>query len=106
VVSQKAKKQKNEKIMGAVVIGGMFIGWAMCSGVSMPRNSPSSTWSPPSTKSNYATDEARIQQLGEKRYATQSEIREYLNLDAKQSVREGAMSKSDFEQYTGQAFPE
>lgn len=55
--------------------------------------------------SDYATDSARLRELGQKHHPTQSELREYLILDARQAVREGALPKSNYEQWTGEKMP-
>ena len=70
------------------------------------RQSTSSSLSAPErpVESSYVTDALRQRELGQKYYPTQNEIREYLILDARQSVREGAISASAFEQWTGEKF--
>jgi len=110
VAAQKLKKQKNEQAAGLLGVGFLVIMILLCSGVFTP-NTPSSSSSrsppapKPAVKSDYATDAARQRELGQKYHPTQSEIREYLILDARQAVREGSMSKSAYEQWTKQKFP-
>lgn len=59
-----------------------------------------------SSTSDYAADAARQMELGEKRYPTRRELREYLIPDARQAVREGSTSDADYERWTGEAFPQ
>lgn len=106
VAEHKEKQKASERLMGVIVIGSMLIGWAICSGVATPR--PSSTRSTLNTLRtpgrSYAENENRLRELGNKGNMTQNEIREYLELDAQQSVHEGLMSRAEFEKYTGHKF--
>jgi hypothetical protein len=53
---------------------------------------------------SYQDNLARHHQLGEQRNPSQAELREYLMLDARLSVKEGQMSVSDFERWTGERY--
>jgi hypothetical protein len=108
---QKEKKHVEQAAV-LIAVGAFLVMIVLCSGVLMssssssPSSSSSSPTSKPVVKSDYATDAARLGELGEKYYPTSSEIREALILDARQAVREGSTSKAAFEQWTGEKFPE
>ena len=53
---------------------------------------------------SYQSQVRRHAELGNKPHPSQSELREYLILDARLSVQEGQMTPSEFEQWTGEAF--
>ncbi len=68
--------------------------------------SPATSATRADVKSDYVRDEARLRELGRKYHPTREEIRELLILDARQSVREGSMSRSQYEQWTHERFPD
>lgn len=119
VAAQNAEKQKTDQF-ALVSLVGFFLLFMLvvCSGIfsSRPSSSPSlsspppppigSTPPTPSPRTDYLTDEARIRELGKKYYPSRDEIRESLILDARQSVREGTMSKEEYRRWTGETFPE
>ena len=101
---QKAQKQRDEKIATWVTAGFFVVVLVLCSGIftSSSKLPPAST---AIVESNPAIDAARLHELGQKTYLTRSEIREFLILGARQAVREGEMSRSGYEQWTGEPFP-
>jgi hypothetical protein len=108
VNAQNAKRHGD--IISLVVVSAGVV-WAAFSGGAFRSSSPPSSSSGVATPkhaatSNYAADAARQRQLGENHSPTPSEIREYLILDAKQSVREGSMSKSAYHDWTKEKFSE
>jgi hypothetical protein len=54
--------------------------------------------------SEYQTELARHRELGSKLRLTQAEQREYLILDGRLGVKEGILSKTDYERQTGEKY--
>ena len=107
VAAQKVKMEKAQQAGGLIALGLFVFMLLICSGVFTSSSSSSSSPAPkPVVKSTYASDEARGIELLQKDQLSPKEIRECLLIDGRQAVRKGYMSKSAFEQYTGEEFPD
>ncbi len=64
----------------------------------------SSSYSSRHPSTGIASEMRRYIELGKKKYPTRAEIREYLLLDARLSVRSGKMTIRQFEEFTGEEY--
>lgn len=110
---EEAKKQEPWYAFGVLGILGVFF-LVFCSGVFSGSKSMTTSYPTPAPtparsanempQSEYGRESAHHAELGQKMYPTKEELREYLLLDGRLSVKEGQMSVQDYERYTGQKY--